>query len=147
MPAPAAAAAKLGWGQVAAWRAARHRLEERAPATAMLEVVAGIAGLHAQVMSSAELTLWARVEGPAPAAVRRALWEERSLVKTWAMRGTLHLLPAAALGRLCFAPSQGQQVRFTRPDAWLGGWTDHDDPDEAMAEVTRRFLAAPGPVT
>ena len=97
MPAPAAAAAKLGWGQVAAWRAARHRLEERAPATAMLEVVAGIAGLHAQVMSSAELTLWARVEGPAPAAVRRALWEERSLVKTWAMRGTLHLLPAAEL--------------------------------------------------
>jgi hypothetical protein len=25
------------------------------------------------------------------------LWEERSLVKTWAMRGTLHLLPAAEL--------------------------------------------------
>jgi hypothetical protein len=56
------------------------------------------------------------------------------------------LKPAAALGRLCFAPSQGQQVRFTRPDTWLGGWTDHD-PDEAMAEVTRRFLAASGPVT
>ena len=56
------------------------------------------------------------------------------------------LKPAAALGRLCFAPSQGQQVRFTRPDTWLGGWTGHD-PDEAMAEVTRRFLAASGPVT
>ena len=56
------------------------------------------------------------------------------------------LKPAAALGRLCFAPSQGQQVRFTRPDSWLGGWTDYD-PDEAMAEVTRRFLAASGPVT
>jgi Winged helix DNA-binding domain len=95
MPAPAATAAKLAWDQVAAWRAARHHLEGRAPATAMLEVVAGIAGLHAQVLSSAELTLWARVEGLAPDAVRRALWEERSLVKTWAMRGTLHLLPAA----------------------------------------------------
>jgi Winged helix DNA-binding domain len=95
MPVPAATAAKLGWDQVAAWRAARHRLEERASATAMLEVVAGITGLHAQVMSSAELTLWARVEGLAPDAVRRALWEERSLVKTWAMRATLHLLPAA----------------------------------------------------
>ncbi|HEV3011821.1 MAG TPA: winged helix DNA-binding domain-containing protein, partial [Actinomycetota bacterium] len=56
------------------------------------------------------------------------------------------LKPAAALGLLCFAPSQSQQVRFTRPDTWLGGWADHD-PDQAMAEVTRRFLAASGPVT
>ena len=56
------------------------------------------------------------------------------------------LKPAAALGLLCFAPSKGQQVRFTRPDTWLGGWTDHD-PEQAMDEVTRRFLAASGPVT
>jgi hypothetical protein len=48
-------------------------------------------------MSSAELTLAARVEGLEPGDVGRALWEERSLVKTWAMRGTLHLLPAAEL--------------------------------------------------
>ena len=72
MAAPAPAA-RLGWAQVAA----------------------GIAGVHAQVLSSAELTLWARVEALAPDSVRRALWEDRSLVKTWAMRGTLHLLPAA----------------------------------------------------
>jgi len=56
------------------------------------------------------------------------------------------LKPAAALGLVCFAPSKGQQVRFTRPDTWLGGWTDHD-PEQAMDEVTRRFLAASGPVT
>jgi len=40
------------------------------------------------------VTLAARVEDLEPDAVRRALWEERSLVKTWAMRGTLHLLPS-----------------------------------------------------
>lgn len=57
----------------------------------MLEVVADLTGL----MSSAELTLWARVEDLAPGAVGRALWEERAQVKSWAMRGTLHLLPAA----------------------------------------------------
>jgi winged helix DNA-binding protein len=60
-------------------------------------VVSHVCGLHAQVMSSAELTLWARVENLEPDAVQKALWEERSLVKTWAMRGTLHLLPAAEL--------------------------------------------------
>jgi hypothetical protein len=51
------------------------------------------------------------------------------------------LKPAAALGLVCFAPSQGQQVRFTRPDTWLGGWTSRD-PEEAMDTVTRRVLAA-----
>jgi DNA glycosylase AlkZ-like len=44
-------------------------------------------------MSSAELTLAARVDGLGP----------------------------DDLGLLCFAPSQGQQVRFTRPDTWLDG--------------------------
>lgn len=29
---------------------------------------------------------------PAPGTVATALWSDRSLVKTWAMRGTLHLL-------------------------------------------------------
>lgn len=48
-------------------------------------------------MSSAELMLWARVEGLDRTAVQRALWEDRTLVKTWAMRGTLHLLPSAEL--------------------------------------------------
>src|SRR5215218_5584128 len=56
------------------------------------------------------------------------------------------LKPAAALGRLCFAPNQGQQVRFTRPDTWLGGWHEHD-PDQALLQAIRRFLAASGPVT
>ncbi len=64
----------------------------------MLSVVGDLAGVHAQVMSSAELTLWARVRDLEPDAVERALWVQRSLVKTWAMRGTLHLLPAAELG-------------------------------------------------
>ena len=60
----------------------------------MLQVVSELVGVHAQVASSAELTLWARVRDLEPDAVRRALWEERSLVKLWAMRGTLHLAPA-----------------------------------------------------
>jgi hypothetical protein len=60
-------------------------------------VVSHVCGLHAQVMSSAELTLWARVDDLEPDTVQKGLWEERSLVKTWAMRGTLHLLPAAEL--------------------------------------------------
>ena len=61
----------------------------------MVDVASRLAGVHAQVLSSAELTLWARVDSLARGAVARALWEDRTLVKTWAMRGTLHLLPSA----------------------------------------------------
>ncbi len=90
-------AARLTWENVLAWRLRRQHLDRRAPREALLAAVADICGLHAQVMSSAELTAWARVEGIEPGAVGRALWEERTLVKTWAMRGTLHLLPASEL--------------------------------------------------
>ena len=80
-----------------AWRMARQGLVQRAPADEWLAVAGRICGLHAQVQTSAELTLWARVEELDPAVVARALWEQRTLVRTWAMRGTLHLLPAADL--------------------------------------------------
>jgi hypothetical protein len=87
----------LTWSQILAWRTGRQHLAERAPRAAALDVIADVSGLHAQLMSSAELTLWARVADVERDAVERALWQDRTLVKTWAMRGTLHLLPAAEL--------------------------------------------------
>jgi hypothetical protein len=221
-------ATALSWEQVRAWRLARHHLAARVPREQTLAVVSGLCGVHAQLMGSAELTLWARVDDFEPDAVARALWEERSLVKTWAMRGTLHLLPSAELGlwlaglgayehyrkphwfrafgitpeqleqvleavsaaldgaqltreeltaaiaersgspelaervgeswgsllkpaafqgRLCFAPSDGQKVRFTRPDTWLGGPLDGPDGDTALREIARRYLGVHGPAT
>src|SRR5262245_47297768 len=82
------------WKQINAWRLAQHNLLERASREDWLPVVSQICGLHAQVMSAAELSLWARVKDLSPTDVRNALWRDRSLVKTWAMRGTLHLLAA-----------------------------------------------------
>lgn len=186
-----------------------------------------ICGVHAQVLSSAELTLWARVKGISGGVVAQALWEDRSLVKIWAFRGTLHLLPASEYwmwqaglstydhylkpswfkyfgvsreqfaevmeavgdsldgqlltreelakavaartgshdlgdklqeswgsflkppsfnGRLCFAPNSGQKVRFTGPESWLG-YREEVDPDQALAEITRRYLDSNGPAT
>jgi hypothetical protein len=49
-------------------------------------------------MSSAELSLWARVDGLDRGTLQELLWERRELVKLWAMRGTLHLLPSRELG-------------------------------------------------
>jgi len=58
-------------------------------------VASELCGLHAQVMSSADLTLWARIDGLHAGDLADALWEKRSLVKIWAMRGTLHVFPAS----------------------------------------------------
>lgn len=216
----------LTWPQVMTWRTHRHQLTGRAPAARTAEVVTAIGGLHAQLFSSAELSLWNRVDGLAAGDLERELWDERAYVKTWAMRGTLHLLPAAEYatvqaalstyehylkpvwlrnfgvtrdelelliatvgealdgppltrteladevarrtteqvgekireswgamlkpasfrGMLCFAPNSGQNVRFTRPDRWLAGLRPAE-PESALAEVTRRYLAAYGPAT
>jgi hypothetical protein len=221
---------KVTWDRVAAWRVRRHFLDRRAPAGSLLAVASRLCGLHAQLMSSAELSAWARIDDVKSEAVQRALWQERTLVKTWAMRGTLHLLPAdelplwhAALGtnrrylrealwkkyfgitlkdlervteavgraldgrvltrealaaevgritrsrsfarklaasswgtvlkpaaftgRLCFAPSEGQLVRFTHPRTWIRGDRPAVDPQTAPALVARRFLTAYGPAT
>ena len=47
--------------------------------------------------------------------------------------GPIQLRPAAFTGRLCFAPSLGQRVRFTRPDTWLAASGPPVDPQAAPA--------------
>src|SRR5438105_3746711 len=107
---------KLTWARAAAWRIRRHHLVHRAPAGSLLAVASRLCGLHAQVLSSAELTAWARVKDLDRQAVRRALWEERTLVKTWAMRGTLHLLPASELP--LWHAALGVSTRYLTPARW-----------------------------
>lgn len=47
-------------------------------------------------MSAAELQLGVRCKAGVD-GVRKALWQDRALVKTWLMRGTLHLVPSVDL--------------------------------------------------
>lgn len=126
----------LTWDGVLAWRMARQHLAERAPAGAELAVVSDIAGLHAQVFSCAELTLWARVKDLQPGWLERALWEERTLVKTWAMRGTLHLLRADELARYV-----GALARL-KPRHHVGAWLRHHGLTRAQADAM--LAAIPG---
>jgi hypothetical protein len=106
----------VSWSQVAALRLARQHLVERLPADRLLDVVREHVGIQAQVMSLAELQLNARIDGLRPDDVRDALWTHRSLVKTWAMRGTLHLIASDDLASfVAAAPTRG--VATTA--AWL----------------------------
>ena len=87
----------LSWPQVHAWRLAQHGLSPRFNLQDVVQAVTRTGGIQAQVMSAAELALCTRVDGLTQQHVRSALWQERTLVKTWAMRGTLHLLVATDL--------------------------------------------------
>jgi Winged helix DNA-binding domain len=108
-------AAELSWAQVHAFRLQRHHLLSRAPKKDLIKVAGEIGGLQGQVMSAAELQLGVRVECRVE-EVRTALWKDKKLVKTWLMRGTLHLIPAADLPLYAGAMSP----RWTRPtNAWL----------------------------
>jgi hypothetical protein len=106
---------KLSWDQVRAWRVSQQHLDRRAPGGRLLDVVQDVCGIHAQVQSSAELQVWARVDGVTSEAIRDALWKERSLVRTWAMRGTLHVLTAEDLP--LYVAALRQHDRW-----WKGAW-------------------------
>lgn len=82
--------AHLTWGQALAWRMRRHRLDPLADLPPD-DIVRELCGVQAQVASSAELAIRLRQQASEPGEVNRALDQGR-LIKTWAMRGTLHLL-------------------------------------------------------
>jgi hypothetical protein len=54
-------------------------------------------GAHAQIMAAAELSVGIRMAAATRADIRRALWVDRDLVKTFGPRGTVHLLPSRDL--------------------------------------------------
>ncbi len=120
------ARADLTWPQVHAFRLQRHHLQGRAAARDLARVVGEIGGAQAQVMSAAELQVAVRVDCQV-GDVRDALWKDRALVKTWLMRGTLHLaraedLPlysAAMRGRwMRMRPSYLKFMQITESEFW-----------------------------
>ncbi|GAA2294392.1 winged helix DNA-binding domain-containing protein [Streptomyces kunmingensis] len=111
------------WSGANARRIGRQGLATPVPAspTAVPDLAATMLGAHAQVLSAAELSLGLRIEGATRTDVRTALWQERSLVKTYGPRGTVHLLAAGDVpmwtGALSAVPGrvgqQGAGIRLT----------------------------------
>ncbi|MCC6612750.1 MAG: AlkZ family DNA glycosylase [Anaerolineae bacterium] len=112
--------ATLTWPQVNAWRLAQQRLTTRLGRENFAHAVTHVVGVQAQVMSAAELALWARADSLTPGDVQSALWSERTLIKTWAMRGTLHLLSAEELPLFCAARAGRDLFGWPRYFAYYG---------------------------
>lgn len=110
MTTPARATATVTWPEANARRLARQQLSPASATSAASTasavasplvspegIVGAMLGAHAQVLSAAELSVGLRGDGTTRADVRTALWTDRTLVKTFGPRGTVHLLPAAEL--------------------------------------------------
>jgi Winged helix DNA-binding domain len=115
----------LTWREVTARRMERHALTRPATDASPDDIASLLCGAHAQVLSAAELSIGRRIAGCTRADVQRALWIDRTLIKTFGPRGTVHLLATrdlpmwtGALSALpSSVPSHPDPVRFTPEQA------------------------------
>ena len=107
-------------------------------------LVKELCGIQAQDARAAALALRVRSAGLSAADVERARVQERTIIRTWGQRGTLHLLAAQDLGWLLplFGPVFIAGSRRRRTELGL---------DEEMCargiRVMRETLASQGPLT
>jgi len=117
--------ARLTWPQVLAWRM-RRQLIEPIGTSSVTEVVRRLCGVQTQVASSAELAIRVRRQASRHGEVARALSEGR-LIKTWANRGTLHLLTPEDGGAVLSLMASGRMWELPSWERYFGMTSKHWD--------------------
>jgi hypothetical protein len=107
----------VSWKHALAWRM-QHHLVERAEPAELVRIVSDICGLHAQVMSSAKHSVWARSSGhdqraPAGAPSRNPLAAAGSGQALGCSRHAV-LAPGNGNGPLAVSPRHHAEVREHR---------------------------------
>lgn len=115
----------LTWPQVLAWRMRRQLLDPIGKPS-VSEVVRRLCGVQTQVASSAELAVRVRRQTSKRGEVARALSEGR-LIKTWAMRGTLHLLTPEDGGAVLSLVASGRPWERPSWERYFGMTAKHWD--------------------
>jgi winged helix DNA-binding protein len=124
-------AVKVTWQEALALRMQRHLLDPIG-SLPVAHVVRRLCGVQAQVASSAELAVRVRREASRPDEVGRALSNGR-LIKTWAMRGTLHLLTPEDAGAFLSLIAAGRS--WERPS-----WQRYFGVTSELMDVLRRTV-------
>ncbi|MEV1176290.1 crosslink repair DNA glycosylase YcaQ family protein [Nonomuraea sp. NPDC049784] len=129
-------ATKVTWPQILAWRLRRQFVSDHGAPDAVA-VARRLCGVQTQVASSAQLAVAVRRGKPDHDEIDRALWSDRTLVKTWIMRGTLHLVPSDTLADYCAALST---LRFWEKGSWQRGHGVTADEIAAIIDAVPRTL-------
>jgi hypothetical protein len=144
----------LTWEGVTARRMERQALIKPATGVGPADIASVMCGAHAQVLSAAELSIGRRIAGAIRADVQKAIWTDRTLVKTFGPRGTVHLLATrdlptwtGALSTLVssmprhpdpvlFTPAQADEVIAAIGDALADAELTVDELTEGIRERT-----------
>ena len=126
---------KVSWEQALAWRM-RRQLLDPIGRMSVPDVVRRLGGVQAQVASSAELAVRVRRQSSRAGEVNRAL-SEGLLIKTWAMRGTLHLLTPEEGGAFLSLLAAGRS--WERP-SWVRWFGVGSREIETLRAVVREVL-------
>src|SRR3954451_24385451 len=130
--------------RLARLRAATQLLHRPMAAQDPVEIARSIAGAQAQDVYAGPLTFRSRSRRVTAADIKRARTEERSLLRTWVMRMTIHLIPTDDAGWWLplFEPETERWSRRRLEQLGLSGAKQ----DKALG-VIARALADEGPLT
>src|SRR5207245_8685969 len=78
--------------QVSAFRLSRHHLIDQAPASGLVQVAGDMGGAQAQLLSAAQISLWARTRGLRLANIEAPWVRDPPPVKAGRLRAKRHLL-------------------------------------------------------
>jgi len=109
---------KVSWSQALSWRLERQLLNPVGDLS-VADTVRRLCGVQSQVASSAELAVRVRRRTSRAGDVTRAL-AKGDLVKTWAMRGTLHLLTPEDAGVYLSLLAAGRSWEAPSWQKWFG---------------------------
>ena len=129
---------RVTWRQALGWRMQRQLLDP-VGSLSTVDTVRRLGGLQAQVPSAAALTLRLRRSASVPGEVSLAIADGR-LIKTWAMRGALHLLTPEEGGAFLSMLAAGRSWELPSWQRYFGMQNRHWD---RMRTVVREALAGP----
>ena len=132
-------APRLSLERVAAFRLSNHHLANRAARGSVARVAGDMAGVQAQILSAAEISLWARTRDLRAEHVKQALWKDRTLVRVWCMRGTTHLVPSEDFAVFV----RGCTRRAQRDTRWLARAGRPLDVVDRLVDAVGRVLDRP----
>lgn len=120
-------------------RADRHLLSERSEKMAPAAIAQRVCGLQAQVASTPGLALLPRTSVEVDSV--RAAVDGRELALTWAMRGTLHLIPRIDVHR--YAAAVGSRIAAQETRLWPRHDVAADDEDRVNGGILRALCDGP----
>jgi len=127
----------VSWRQVAAFRLSQHHLSKRKPSASMASVLADMGGAQSQVLSAAQMSIWARVRGARIRNLNSAIWNDHTLVRAWAMRRTMFLLPSDELAVFVRGTTRRAAYHFRHALSRVGSQEKLDELLDAVLDALK----------